>query len=180
MKTKIQVVIAVLVMIGAAYWGYTSTRSYYYSGNNIMFPIGGGHAVVRNTGDTPIPIELRNGERVASFRVASPELGLSQSSKRQGTGRDALYIVTFDLPPGEARIDVVSGSNVQMVSRADTRIEATVLPVSAGTVRWILILSGGVIVWALYYISRVTGHRWIATLRGKMASGNLQPKQTTT
>jgi hypothetical protein len=180
MKTKIQVVIAVLIMIGAAYWSLTSIRSYNYSGTNIMFPVGGGHAIVRNTGDAPIPVEMRSGERVASFRIASTELGLTASSKRQGSGRDAFHAVTFDLPPGQARIDVISGSGVMMISRSDTSIEATVTPVAASTVRWILILSGGVIVWALYYISRVTEHRWIAALRNRMSGGTLQPKQTTT
>jgi hypothetical protein len=145
-----------------------------------MFPIGGGYAMVRNTGDEAIPIEMRSGERVASFRVDSADLGLSESSKRQGTGRDAFHAVTFDLPPGQARIDIVSGSDVRIVSRAETTIDATVLPVSSSTVRWILILSIGVIVWALYYISSVTGHGWIGSLRGKMSGGTLQPKQTTT
>jgi hypothetical protein len=180
MKSKIQVAIAVLIMIGAAYWGYTSTRSYTYGGTNIMFPIGSGHALVRNTGDAPIPIEMRSGERIASFRIVSTELGLSQASKRVGTGREAFHSMTFDLPPGQARVDVVSGSDVRMIARGDTRIDATVVPVSTSTVRWILILSGGVIVWALYYISSVTGHRWIGALRGKTAAGTLQPKQTTT
>jgi hypothetical protein len=180
MKTKIQVAIAVLIMLGAAFWGYTTVRSYEYGGSSIMFPVGGGHAIVTNTGDAPIPIEMRSGERIASFRVASPELGLSQTSKRQGTGRDAYHAVYFDLPPGQARIEVVSGSDVRFISRSDTRITATVTPVSASTVRWVLILSGGVILWALYYSSRVTGHRWIGALRGKRAGGTLQPKQTTT
>jgi hypothetical protein len=180
MKTKIQVVIAVLIMIGAAYWGFTSIRSHTYRGSNIMFPVGGGHAIVSNPGDMPVPIEMRSGERVASFRIASADLGLSESSKRQGSGRDAFHSVTFELPPGQARIDVVSGSGVMMISRADTRIEATVVPIADSTVRWILMLSGGVIVWALYYISRVTEHRWVAALRNRMSGGNLEPKQTTT
>lgn len=179
MKAKIQVAIAVLVIAAAAYWGFTTTRTYVYTGTNIMFPVGGGYAVVRNTGDAPIPIEMRSGERIASFRVASPELGLSQTSKRQGTGRDAFHNVTFDIPPGETRVNIASGSDVRMISRSETPIEATVLPVSSSTVRWVLILSGGVILWAIYYISSSTGHRWIGALRQK-ASPNLQPNQTAT
>ena len=180
MKTKIQVLIATIIIIGAAYWGYTSTRSYQYSGSNIMFPVGGGHAVVLNTSDQPLEIEMRSGERIASFRITSADLGLSQTSRRQGTGREAFHNTTFEIPPGQTRIDVASGSDVRMIARGDTRIEATVVPVSASTVRWILILSGGVILWALYYISSVTGHRWLGALRGKSATGSLQPKQTAT
>jgi hypothetical protein len=180
MKSKIQIVIAVLIMIGAAYWGYTAVRMHNYSGSNIMFPVGDGHVIVRNTGDAPIPIEMRSGERVASFSIASTDLDLRASSKRQGSGRDAFHAVTFDLPPGQARIDVTRGSGVMMVSRDDTRIEATVTPMAASTVRWILSLSGGVILWAFYYISRVTEHRWISTLRSRMVGGKIQPEQTTT
>jgi hypothetical protein len=180
MKTKIQVVIAVIVMLGAAYWAYSTTRSYQYSGANIMFPVGGGHAIVLNTGDEPLEIEMRSGERSASFRVASTDLGLTESSKRQGTGRAAFHNVIFDIPPGQTRIDVTSGSDVRMIARGETRIEATVVPVSASTIQWVLILSGGVMVWALYYISSATKHRWIGSLRNRMSGGNLQPKQTTT
>jgi hypothetical protein len=180
MKTKIQVIVAALIIIGAGYWGYVSTRSYHYSGSNIMFPVGGGHAVVRNTSDQPLEIEMRSGERVASFRISSPELGLSQASKRQGTGREAFHNVIFDIPPGQTRVEVISGSDVRMIARGDTRIEATVVPISANSVRWILILSGGVIVWALYYMSSATGHRWIGALRGKPAANSTQLKQTPT
>lgn len=179
MKTKIQVLIAALIIIGAAYWGFTSTRSYLYTGSNIMFPVGGGYVVVQNTGETSIPIEMRSGERIASFRVASADLDMSQTSRRQGTGRNAYHNVTFDIPPGQTRIDIVSGGDVRMISRDETRIEATVMPVSSSTVRWILILSGGVILWALYYMSSATGHRWLSALRGKTPDGNLQPKPMT-
>jgi hypothetical protein len=179
-KAKIQITIAVLIMIAAAYWGFTSIRSYTYRGSNIMFPVGGGHAIVTNPSDTPIEIEMRSGERTASFAIASPDLGLTESAKRQGSGRDAFYAVKFELPPGQARVDVTRGNGVMMISRADTPLEATVVPISSSTMRWILILAGGVIVWALYYVSRVTEHRWIGALRNRMSGASLQPKETTT
>ena len=179
MKTKIKVVVAVLVIIAAGCWAFTSVRPISYTGSNIMFPVGSGHAIVTNPSNEAIPIEMRSGERVASFRITSAELGLSQSSKRQGTGREAYHSVSFEIPLGQTRIDVASGSGVQMISRADTRIVAVVTPVAAGTIRWILILSGGVILWALYFMSAATEHRWIGALRGKGSGGNLQPNQTT-
>ena len=179
MKTKIQVAFALLVIVGAVYWAFNTARSYTYVGNNIMFPVGGGHAIVKNTSNAPIPIEMRSGERIASFRVTSADLGMTQSSKRQGTGRDAFHAVYFDLPPGQARIDITSGSGVQMISRGETRIEATVVPVSATSVRWVLILSGGVSLWALYYMSSAINHSWVGALRGKKATGSLQPPQST-
>ena len=178
MKTKIQVAVAVVVIVGVAYWAYTSVRSLTYRGASIMFPVGSGHVVVRNTGEEAIPIEMRAEGRTTIFRVASVELGLSESAKREGSGRDIYYAVKFDLPPGQARIDVTRGSGVHLISRAETPIEATVTPVSSGTMRWILILSGAVIAYALYYISRVTQHSWLAALRNKVGGNRLQPTET--
>ncbi|RIK57679.1 MAG: hypothetical protein DCC57_01630 [Chloroflexi bacterium] len=179
MKRMIQMVIAVLVILGAGYWIYTAVAPIRYSGSNIMFPIGSGHVVIKNLGDEPMPIEMRSGERARSFRIASADLGIAQSAKREGTGRAAYYTTSFDLPPGQARIDVVSGGDVRLIARGDTRIEASVKPMAASTVRWAVILSSAAIVWALYSISRLTEHRWLSALRGKAAGGALQPKQTT-
>jgi hypothetical protein len=179
MKTKIQIAVALLVIVATAYFAFNWTRPLAYSGSGIMFPVGNGHVVITNTGSEPIPIEMRGVGRTTSFRVESPEIGLAASSTREGSGRNAIYSVHFDLPPGQARIDVVRGSDVALISRSDTRIEAVVTPRSANAIRWTLILSGGVILWALYYISSVTGHRWLQTLRGRRAqSGELQPRGT--
>lgn len=180
MKTKIQVVLAVIVIVAAGYWVFATTRSYQYSGTNIMFPVGAGHAVVTNTGSEPMEIEMRSGERVASFRVASSDIGLNQSSKRQGTGRDAFHNVIFDVPPGQTRVDVVSGRDVRMIARGETPIQATVVPTADSTIRWVWILAGGATVWALYFMSSATNHRWIKGLRNRSSSGTLQPEQTTT
>lgn len=179
MKTKIQVTVALLVMLGVTYWALTSIWPRQYTGSNIMFPIGSGHVVISHAGDGAIPIEMRAESRTTIFRVASTELGLSESAKRQGTGRDAFYAVNFELPPGEARIDVTRGSGLLLISRADTPIEATVMPVAANTMRWILIGAGAVIAWALYYISKVTEHRWVEWLRNRLARRSMQPTGAT-
>lgn len=179
MKRTIQMVIAVLVILGAGYWIYTAVTPIRYSGSNIMFPIGSGHVVIKNTGDEPMPIEMRSGERARSFRIAGTDLGITQSAKREGTGRAAYYATSFDLPPGQARIDVVSGGDVNLIARGDTRIEASVRPMAANTVRWAVALSSAAIVWALYAISSMTEHRWLSALRDKMTGSALQPKQTT-
>ena len=92
MKTKIQVAVAVLVMIGVAYWALTSVSTLRYSGSSIMFPIGSGHVVIRNLGEAPIPIEMRSESRAGTFRVASAELGLAEAAKRQGTTPEAVAL----------------------------------------------------------------------------------------
>lgn len=167
MKSKIQIAIAILVIVGVSYWAYTSLQTYAYNGSGIMFPIGGGHVVIRNTGDEAIPIEMRAEGRVTIFRVASAELGLAESARRMGSGRDAYYAVKFDLPPGQARIDVTRGTGVQLITRSDTRIEAVVTLLATNTIRWIIGLTAGAIVLALYYISKALDHRWLSALRGK-------------
>lgn len=143
-----------------------------------MFPIGSGHVVIKNLGTEAIPIEMRAEGRTTIFRIASSDLGLAESAKRQGSGRDAYYAIHFDLPPGQVRIDVTRGSGVQLISRADTPIEAVVTPLAANSIRWTLIGAGGVIAWALYYISKVTEHRWLTTLRNKLSRRELQPTGT--
>lgn len=167
MKTKIQIAVAVLVMIAAGYWAITSMQTQRFVGANIMFPIGSGHVIATNTGDTPMPIEMRSGGRLATFRIESSQLGIAESSRRQGSGRDAFYAMTFELPPGQARIDVTRGSDVQMIARGDHRIEAVVMPLAANTLRWIQITAGVVILYGLFFISRVTGHGWLKALRNR-------------
>jgi hypothetical protein len=180
MKIKIKVLLAIVVIVGAAYWAFTTVTTYNYSGSSIMFPIGSGHVVVTNTGDEAIPIEVRTEGRAATFRIASAELGLAESAKREGSGRDAYYTLSFELPPGQARVDVTRGSDLNMISRSDTRIEAVVAPMAPTSVRWIRIASVVAIALALYYISRVTNHAWIGWLRGKISrKEELQSNQTT-
>ena len=166
MKTKIQVGLAVLVIVGVAYWAVSTVRGYRYSGSSIMFPVGSGHVVVTNTGAEAIPIEMRAEGRTTLFRIASTDLGLTESSKRVGSGRDAYYAVTFELPPGAARIDVTRGSGVQLISRSPSHIEAQVWPVAAASARNTVLVASVVILGALYYISRKTQHQWLAALRG--------------
>lgn len=174
MKTKIQIAIALLVIVGVVYWAATSVWPRNYSGSKIMFPIGSGSVVIKNLGDAPIPLELRNGESGTLFRVASAELAITESPKRQGTGRAAYYALPLELPPGQAQINVTRGSGIQLISRSDTQIEATVTPMAASSSRWVLIAAGGVVLWALYYISNATEHRWLMQLRSRFARKELQ------
>jgi len=174
MKTKIQIAIALLVIVGVTYWAITSIWPRHYTGSKIMFPIGSGSVAIKNLGDAPIPLELRNGQGGTLFRVASPELATSESPKRQGSGRTSYYSLSLELPPGQAHIAVTRGSGVQLISRADTRIEATVTPMAANSSRWVLIAASGVILWALYYISKATEHRWVGQLRSRFSRKELQ------
>lgn len=169
MGNKIRVIVALVIIVGVAIWAINGVRLRSYSGANLSFKVGGGHVVATNPGDEPIPVEMRAEGRSANFRVQSTELGLSETSKRQTSGRDVYHSVVFELPPGQAKIDVTRGSGVQFISSSNQRIDAVVARKEAGGVRFTLIFAGVVILAALYYISHTFEHRWIGTLRSKLA-----------
>jgi hypothetical protein len=170
MKSKIVITVALIVIVGVAYWAYDLVRTRHYSGSGIMFPVGSGTITVTNTGDEAIPIEMRSSGRTSLFRVESPALDLRASATREGSGANTYYAVHFDLPPGASTIQITRGSDVYFITRSDTRIDAQVTRISPGSVRTTLIFAGVVILGALYYISRTLQHRWIAALRGRLFS----------
>ncbi|HEX9922841.1 MAG TPA: hypothetical protein VGD99_09260, partial [Anaerolineae bacterium] len=108
----------------------------------------------------------------------SADLGLKESSKRQSSGRSTYHAVSFELPPGPAKIDLTRGSNVYFVSNSDQRIDAVVTPMQARSVRTTFIFTGLVILAALYYISHTLQHWWIWPLRSKLAKRKQQSKST--
>lgn len=175
MGTKIRLLVALVVIVGTAFWAFDSVRSRSYSGSNLSFEVGSGNVVVTNPGAEPIPVEMRAGAR-STFRVESAELGLQESSKREGSGRDVARVVRFELPPGQAKIDVTRGSGVHFVSGSDQRIDAVVTPKDAGSDRNIVLFAGLIILGALYYISNLVEHRWIGMLRGKLMQRVQRPK----
>lgn len=178
MGNKIRVIIAVAVIIGVAFWAINSVIQRSYSGTRLSFEVGSGSVVVTNRGQEPVPVEMRAEGRASTFRIESADLDLRETSKREGTGRDIYHAVSFELPPGQAQINVTRGSKVQFISNGTQRIDAVVTPMDASGVRWTLIFAGLVILAALYYISRTLEHRWIGALRSKLPAGAERPKST--
>lgn len=176
MGNKIRVIIALVVIIGVAFWAINSVLERSYSGTRLSFKVGSGSVLVTNQGQEAAPVEMRAEGRASTFRIESAELDLREASKRQGTGRDVYHAVAFELPPGQARINVTRGSNVQFVSSGSQRIEAVVTPKDAEGVRWTLGFASVVILAALYYISRTLEHRWIGALRSKLSGGTARQK----
>ncbi len=180
MGKKIRVIIAVLIMVGVMFWSFNLVRERSYSGSKMAFKVGSGSVLVTNRGQEPIPVEMRTDGRTSSFRIESAELGLKELSKRQSSGRNTYHAVTFDLPPGQARISVTRGSNVQFVSPSNQRIDAIVTPMSQGSIRTTLILAGLVVLGTLYYISRTLEHQWVNAVRSKLPDGFLGRKRPAT
>jgi hypothetical protein len=176
MGTKIRVITALVIIVGVAFWSFNLVRERSYSGSRLAFKVGSGSVVVTNRGQEPVPVEMRADGRTAIFRVESAELDLKESSKRQGSGRNVYHAVSFELPPGQAKIDVTRGSNVQFISSSNQRIDAVVTPMEASGVRQTLIFTGLIILASLYYISRTLQHRWIGALRRKLLKRKERPE----
>jgi hypothetical protein len=171
MGKKIRVIIALAVIIGVAFWAFNLVRERSYSGSKISFRVGSGSVLVTNRGQEPIPVAMRAAGRTASFRIDSADLGLTETSKSQRSGRDTYHEVSFELPPGQSRINVARGSNVYLYSTSDQRIDAIVTPLRIDRARTTLVWVGFIILAALYYISRTLDHRWIGVLRSKLPEG---------
>lgn len=180
MGKKIRVIIALVIIVGVVYWSFNLVSERSYGGSKFAFKVGSGSVVVTNPGQEAIPVEMRSSGRTATFAIASAELDLRETSKRQGSAGNPYHAVSFELPPGEAQIEVTRGSNVTFVSGSNQRIDAVVTPMRAGSVRTTLIWTGVVILAALYYISRTLEHRWIGILRSKLPESIQRLKRTTT
>lgn len=176
MGKKIRVILALIVIIGVAYWAIDGVRERSYSGSRLSFDVGGGQVLVNNLSKDPIPVEMRTQGRTSSFRIVSSELALKETSKRQGSGSNAYHAINFELPPGQALIDVSYGSGVTFAATGKGRLAATVTPMSPESARVTLGFAGIVILVALYYLSAVLEHRWFRGLIGKLPGRSQQPK----
>jgi hypothetical protein len=160
----IKVAFALVLVIGTVYWAVSSVLTHSYSGANLDFAVGSGPVKVANPSFAPIPVQLV-GSRYGSFSVSSATEGLSGTSIRAGSGTNATYMYEFELPPGVSEFTVVRGTNVNFTANTATKLEATVRPLTAKDTRTTIIVAAVVVLGALFYVSRTTGHRWIGILR---------------
>ena len=166
MKFNWKVAVALVLVVATLYWVMDSFRTRSYSGDNLNFSVASGPVTVTNLSDKPIPVQIV-GTGARAFAVASAVEGVAGSSTRQGTGTGATQLYEFVLPPGVTEFTVTRGTDVKFVANADTNLEATVQPINANDSRTTLIAAIAVILGSLFYISSVTGHRWMNMLRRK-------------
>jgi len=164
MKINWRGLVALAVIVIVVFWAVDSVRSHSYTGTNLNFNIGSGPVTVTNPSDASVPVQLV-GTGGRSYTVSSTIDGVSGSSTRQGTGREAAQLFEFALPPGVSEFTVARGADVNFVADTDTTLEATVQSLGEGAVRTTLAAAAVVVLAVLFYISRMTGHRWIAPLR---------------
>ena len=161
-----KVVFALVVVIGTIFWAMDSVRPHFHSGANLNFSVGSGPVSVTNPSNQPVPVQLV-GAGSRSFSVSSTIEGVSGSSTRQGSGSTSTHVFEFSLPSGISEFTIARGTNVNFGANTETKLEATVQPVSASESRTTIIVAVVVVLVALFYISRITGHRWLNALRGK-------------
>ena len=170
MKFNWKVLIALIVLIGAIFWGVDSVRTRSYSGTNLNVGIGSGPMTVTNSTDTSTPVQfVSTGSR--PFSVSSTSAGALGSSTRQGTGRTTSQLFEYELPPGITEFSVVArGSNVSFVTDTLSDLDVTVQPLIENDARTTMIVAAIVILGTLFYVSNTTGHRWIRRFRVEKAS----------
>ena len=169
-----KVLLALVLIVGVSYLAVNSVFPRSYSGSALNFAIGSGTVTVTNPSSESIPAQLVGNS--GSYRVSSAIEGLSESPTREGTGTSATYLLEFELPPGETEFSLTRGSNVSFVTTTETVLEATVLPASVSSARTTATIAVIVVLGALFYISRTTGHNWIHIIRRQRTSRtNLTP-----
>ncbi|MBZ0306679.1 MAG: hypothetical protein K8I82_11485, partial [Anaerolineae bacterium] len=84
----------------------------------------------------------------------------------------------FGLPPGSSEFTITNGARMSFVANTQTKLAATVQPMTTGEANSTLIVGAVIILGALIYISRATDHRWIDMLRRQNAA--TQDTQPTT
>ena len=171
MANKIRVLIGIVIIIAVAYWAFNAVRTRTYSGARLNVEVGDGQITVVNRGSEAVPVQMRTQGRTSTFRVESIELDLRESSSRMGAGREAYQGLAFDIPPGEATINVLRGNSVKFTALSNQPLEAVVNPKSPEGARGTLTFAGVVILGALYFISRTLEHRWLKQLISRIPRG---------
>lgn len=168
MKFNWKVVVTLVVLIGTIVWGITSFIPLSYNGTDVEFDVGNGSVQVTNSSDQSIPVELVS-TGPGSFTISNSAADIEGFSVRQGTGRNITQTYVFELPVGIIEFTVVGGKDVKFLSNSDTRLEATVNPLSSDEARDRLILMAIIILGSLFALSRINDHRWISASRRQKA-----------
>lgn len=170
MKFTWKVIVAFILIAVSIVFAITSTSASSYSGKNLTFVVGTGSITITNSSDVTIPVQLL-GTGSRSFTVKSTMDDVSGSSTRDGSGSSATQTFEFDLPSGVNEFSIIRGNDVNFVAETDTRLQATVQPMTADQSNTTMIAVAVFVLIALYYISQTTDHQWIAMLRKSDKTG---------
>lgn len=168
-KINIRVIAALLMIVAVIYFALDAIRTQSYSGSDVSFTTSGIATVTNSTDD---PVTLRATSR-SSFTMFSQQLApTTMRGVREGTGRNAVYVATTELPTGESQVRVTRGSGVTFELNGSGSIQANVAARDAEGNRNILIVAGVVCLGLLAYISFTTNHAWLGMARQRFAPGS--------
>lgn len=168
MKINWKVIVALVILAFGTFWGVDTLRTRYYSGANLKFAVGTGPVTVNNSSDELLAVQLM-GTGSRAFSMSSSSVGVSGSSVKQGTGRNATQSFDFAVPPGASDFIVVRGADVNFVSNSGTPLTVAVQPQNADDAKGTLLVSLIAILGSLFYLSSVNDHRWISASRRQKA-----------
>jgi len=156
---------------------WNSVRTQTYAGTELEFMMSSGDVVMTNAADTPVVAQLETRGSSTSFTVTSDNPKQSVRSTRNGSGANSVNNAEIELLPGVTTLRLARGSNVKFVAQSEEHLEARVSPVSSSTLRLILIVSGALILGALYFLSATFEHPWRGWLRtaGRSAAAEKRP-----
>lgn len=161
-----KILLASLLIILAIFGAYTQLKPSSYSGADLSFAIGHGTVTMTNPSSEPVAIQvLSTGTR--SFKLTSTNPSFSGTSTRIGNGSTSTQFLDLLLPVGQTEFSVANGTNISFAATTPVLLEASVQGLSEIETRAVIGFAGIVILGALFYISRLTGHRWLAVLRGQ-------------
>lgn len=160
----VKIVLGFVVIFAAIFWATDSVRSRSYTGTNLSFDAGSGPVVVTNPSDQPVAVQL-SGAGSRTFHVSSTIEDVTGSSTRVESGSSRIQQFEFLLPPGTSEFTTSGGTDVIFVVDTDTELQATINPMSSDSGRSTLIFAAVVVLVSLYFISRVTEHQWIKSIR---------------
>jgi hypothetical protein len=108
--------VALVLLIVIIIWAVNLIRPRNYSGDHLSFAVGGGTVLIDNPSSESVPV-LLSGTGSRAYNLTSSIEGVSGRSTREGSGRTASQVFTFELPSGTSEFVVANGTNVTFTLR---------------------------------------------------------------
>lgn len=174
MKFNWKIIVAVIVIGFAIFWGLSSSSTQSHNGTNLEFAIGGGSVTITNPSNDTLAVQLV-GSGTRSFSVIDSSIETTGSSTRDGNGSSATQTYELEIPSGESQFSIARGKDVNFIATNTDAIQAIVQPLSAGESQTTLIAVTIIILASLFFISRTLEHLWLKQL---MKKGQADPVET--
>ncbi|MAU09845.1 MAG: hypothetical protein CL607_08500 [Anaerolineaceae bacterium] len=177
MKSKLKIIIPIIIILGVTVWALNSLITRSYSGSDLDVAVAGGPIIVTNPSESSLPVRLFSSSP-GTFTVASATESIEGRSTSEGTGRTATQFYDFTLPSGITEFTVLRGANINFVANSDMPLDVTVQPLNADETRTTLLITVFAILASLFFLSYQNGHRWISAARRQKAVDQAAEQET--